>query len=175
MKKLIPFIIIGTAPYLLFGFFAMLFGGGFNALGVQTEGFYAIVLCLILFFFVGIAISLITAILALTKKWDSESLIFANMLVKLIQIPAYVLIFALGIVSMLTIFTFAFVIVYFLFDCMSVFMTGMIGMAGAVRANKEGKLTKASIVWFSIFSYIFCVDVIIAVIMFKKSKKSVPK
>ena len=44
----------------------------------------------------------------LAKGWGARQTAFFNMLIKLVQIPAYLAIFVLGVLFFLTIFTYAF-------------------------------------------------------------------
>ena len=69
-------------------------------------------LWLLFVIFVTIVISFICTLeympLCLAKGWGARQTAFFNMLIKLVQIPAYLAIFVLGVLFFLTIFTYAF-------------------------------------------------------------------
>ncbi|QNL45677.1 hypothetical protein H8790_06685 [Oscillibacter hominis] len=56
-------------------------------------------------FLLSFACSIAFLILSISRKWDSEQICFCNMVVKAAQIPAYGLIFVLGLLSFSTLFT----------------------------------------------------------------------
>ena len=95
-----------------------------------------------------------------------------NMVIKLVHIPAYVLIFVLGLAFMVTIFTFAITIILVIFDMMTIFMTGLIGLSGVIRACCEKKISIKSAIIHGILQFVFCLDVFSAVIAYRKVKKS---
>jgi len=95
-----------------------------------------------------------------------------NMVIKLVHIPAYVAIFILGFAFLLTIFTFVFSIFLFILDVMTIFLTGVIGLSGVIRGYFEKKLSMKSAVIHGILQFVFCVDVISAIIVYRKAKKS---
>ena len=62
-------------------------------------------------------LSIVCFFVSIYKKWDAISLAKTAMIMKLAQVPAYVLIFALGAVFVITIFTIPFSIGLFVIDC----------------------------------------------------------
>ena len=104
------------------------------------------------------------------NKWDALSLVKTMMIIKLIQIPAYVLIFVLGIILAITIFTFPFSIGLFLFDCLSLFLTGALVVSAAINSIKQGFFKLKDILWIMILQFFFCVDVISTIIFYVKLK-----
>ena len=93
----------------------------------------------------------------------------ANMIVKLIQIPAYIFIFMIGILCMVMIFTIGISFVLLLLDALSIGLTGLFAIAAFQNLNREGMITRKAQFIYSIASFLFCVDVIIAVIGYRKS------
>lgn len=171
MKKLIPFYITTIAPYLLLlEYWGVFILGKYDFMNQSI--FNGSIAFMLLFYLSSVVIAIITLTASLKKKWDADKILFANMLVKLIQIPAYIMIFVMGVCSLITIFTIPFAIVYWMLDCISVFSTGLVAMSGSIRAKQEGKFSVAFTVITSILSYIFCIDVIVAVVMYVKYKKA---
>lgn len=102
--------------------------------------------------------------------WSARELAHVNMLVKLIQIPAYILIFVAGVACLVTIFTVGISIALILLDCFSIGMTGLLGVAAFRNMRREGKISSTKQVVCSIGSFIFCVDVILAIVGYRGSK-----
>ena len=96
---------------------------------------------------------------------------FFNMLIKLVQIPAYLAIFVLGVLFFLTIFTYAFSVFFVLFDCITIFLTGLVGLTANLRLYKERKCSGSFAALNSVCQFVFCIDVISAVIVYICSRK----
>lgn len=93
------------------------------------------------------------------------------MLIKLVQIPAYLAIFVLGVLFFLTIFTYAFSVFFVLFDCITIFLTGFVGLTANLRAYKERKCSGSFAALNSVCQFVFCIDVISAVVVYICSRK----
>ena len=132
-------------------------------------------LWLLFMIFVAIVISFICTLiympLCLAKGWSARQTAFFNMLIKLVQIPAYLAIFVLGVLFFITIFTYAFSVFFVLFDCITIFITGLVGLTANLRLYKEHKCSGCFAALNSICQFIFCIDVISAVIVYIRSRK----
>jgi len=137
MKKyclLIPSLLF---PYsLLFALYCIYSGFLMNTLFKNSP------LLLLFFLFVLFAVSLscnVTfLILSVSRKWNPQSISFANFLVRLLQIPAYIVIFVLGVLLFISIFTYVVSIFFIFFDCLSIFLTGLVGTASVIRCYGTG-------------------------------------
>lgn len=109
--------------------------------------------------------------LALGKKWDAASLAKTAWIVKLIQIPAYLAIFVLGVIFLTSIFLFAFTLVLMLLDYASILMSGMLCSAAVINGSRSGKIRLKSNIWIIVLQFIFCADVIAAGICHRRLKK----
>ena len=96
---------------------------------------------------------------------------FICTLIKLVQIPAYLAIFVLGVLFFLTIFTYAFSVFFVLFDCITIFLTGLVGLTANLRLYKERKCSGSFAALNSVCQFVFCIDVISAVIVYICSRK----
>ena len=130
-----------------------------------------LVLLLIIFYIIALIFTIIVSIKNIILKQNSKNILKINMTIKLIHIPAYVLIFFAGLLSLITIFTMGFSIAFFVLDCMTIFLTGLIGLSGLIRILIENKLPKKTIILNAIFQFIFCLDVISSIIIYKKIMK----
>lgn len=171
MKKII-FVLPGAIfPYtLLFALYCIF--TGFLMESVFENNAFTLLFYLLVFFAVSLLGNLVFLILSIVRRWDAKKISFINMMVKLIQIPAYVLIFILGLIFMLTVFTYAFSIFFVLFDCLAIFLSGLTGVACVVRCYAEGKASKPFSIINGILQFFFCIDVVSAVVVFIKSKVS---
>lgn len=106
-------------------------------------------------------------------KWrDALSTAKTAMLIKLIQIPAYVVIFVLGVLMTIAIFTIPFTIGLFLVDCLCLFLTGLPVLASIICAVRQGTLKFREVIWVIILQFVFCADVVAAIIYYKKLKEA---
>ncbi len=122
---------------------------------------------------VGTALlSLLCFAISIYKRWDALSLAKAVMTVKLLQIPAYLLIFALGVLFALGILTIPFSIGLFLFDCLSLFSTSITAISAAVNSVKQGIFKYDDVLLIIILQFFFCADVVSSVILYVKLKKA---
>ncbi len=72
--------------------------------------------------------SLIVFISSLLKKRNAQELLRINMVIKLLHIPSYIIIFTLGLMFSLTIFTIGITIVFMIWDCLTIVLSGLIGL-----------------------------------------------
>jgi len=117
-------------------------------------------------------LSIICFFVSIHKKWDALSLAKTAMIMKLAQIPAYVLIFVLGVVFVITIFTIPFSIGLFVMDCLSVCMTGLFVISSAIATVRSNTFTRKGIIWVIILQFVFCADVVSSVIFYIKLKQT---
>ena len=121
-------------------------------------------------------IALIAVLFLLRRKerYTPLALARAVMIVKLVQIPAYAGILLLGLGFSLTVY-FAVNVVFFLFDVLTIALSGLLGVAAVSRAQEEGIFTKYYAERLGIFQFIFCVDVVASMISYcrlHRAKKS---
>lgn len=117
------------------------------------------------------ALSVVCFSASMYKKWDALSLAKTAMVMKLVQVPAYVLIFALGAVFVMTIFTIPFSIGLFVIDCLSMFMTGLFTISSVIATIRNNIFARKEVVWVMLLQFVFCADVISSVIFYIKLKR----
>lgn len=110
-------------------------------------------------------------VLSIRKSWDSLSLAKTAVIVKLIQVPAYLLIFVMGVLLLLTIFTIPFAIALFLFDCITLCLTGLLTIAAAVNAARQRYITAKCAIWVGVLQFVFVADVVSTMVFFSKLPK----
>lgn len=93
------------------------------------------------------------------------------MMIKLISIPAYLVIFVLGVIFMFMIFTFAISIVLMILDGMAIVLSGLIGVSAVKRSHDEKAISTVEMVIHGILQFIFCADIVSSILVFYKAKK----
>ena len=107
----------------------------------------------------------------ISRKQDALAVAKTAMIIKLIQIPAYILIFVLGVLLVIAIWTIPFSIALFLVDCLSVFMTGLLVFSSVVISLKNKHFKFKEVFWIVLLQFVFCLDVIAAVLLYRKLKR----
>ena len=105
----------------------------------------------------------------LSKQSDSYELIRVALFIKMIHIPAYVLVFLFG-VGLASIFfiTFPILFIFVVFDYFALLTSSMISVfALAKNVKKEGNLSMLILV----FQFFFCADIISLFVLWYISKK----
>ena len=129
MKKqiwcLIPTVVF---PYLVLGALSIVFfDSNFQVMETvfRGNGWNLVVLLL---FFAGLAVgfTIYYCILCISNRWPPLFQAKTAMIIKLIQIPAYLSIFVFGVLLMITPFTLPFTLALFLLDGFTLLLTGLI-------------------------------------------------
>lgn len=164
MKSFILLLSCTIFPYSLFADLYY-FVKGFGDLG-ESFGF------LPWLFALALVCSVAFLVLGIWQKWDRRKVALYNMIVKIMQIPAYIGIFVLGILCFSTLFTIGLAAVLFLFDCAAIFLTGLIGVTVVARCRADGVVSQRFAVVNGILQLIFCIDIISAIIIFMRAKNN---
>lgn len=135
-----------------------------------AEGPYSVVL------FVCFFITVISTIIGLIKMNRSEDdyrkILFMNMLIKLLHMPAYTVIFLIGLLYASTVIGLIVTVSLLIIDCIVIFFSGMVGVIGILKMKREGKISSGQAVKYGICQFIFCIDVINAVVLYIKNVRS---
>ena len=129
---------------------------------------------LLLFIILSATLSVVCFVMCICKKWDALSLAKTAMIIKLLQIPAYILIFALGAALALTIFTMIFSFVLAIIDYITLMLSGLITVSSVINASREGIIEFKKSFWVVILQFIFCADIVAAIIFYVLMKKKLP-
>ncbi|SKB58793.1 hypothetical protein SAMN06296386_102319 [Lachnospiraceae bacterium] len=100
----------------------------------------------------------------ISGKFTLDDIAKANMMVKFLHIPAYLFNFALGLIgSILGVFGIGFILWAVLADMITIALSGIVSFGFAVRAIKEKELPTVEGIILAIGSFIYCVDIVLAV------------
>ncbi len=101
---------------------------------------------------------------------EAIALMRTQVIMRILQIPVYVAVFILGTLFMITIFTIGFTIVYILIDLISIFITGLFAIPVYKQLQKNNLITAKESRRYRLFSFIYCLDVLVAIICYLKVK-----
>jgi hypothetical protein len=118
--------------------------------------------------FITLILNIIYFIKSLKNKDDTSK---SNMIVKLINIPAYIIMFLTCIVCLITIFTFIISFLLGIFGYICLIMTGLYAVSTYKKLKDKNIISKKEFIIFSILSFIYISDIIVSIIAYKKQKK----
>lgn len=124
---------------------------------------------LILLWLVGFILTNTFMLRALKKKYDTKTLGKINMFIKLIHMPAYLVIFIMSIIFMVSIFTAGISVILLIIDIMTIILSGLVGLTTILRCRIDKTLNNKSTVLHSILQFVFCIDVISSIIVYGKT------
>lgn len=109
----------------------------------------------------------------LSRKDDPYDLIRAAFLVKLVHIPAYIIVFIFGVIAAIMIFmTLPLILMLILFDCIVLFFSSSISVFALAKNIKINKILSVVAL---ICQFFFCADIISLFVLRLVSKKQTPK
>lgn len=95
-----------------------------------------------------------------------------NLTIKCVQIPAYVLNFAIAIIGvMMSVFGLPMIAWAIAIDFLSILLTGVSAIGCGRTLYKEGKIDRIAAIWTTVGSFVYCADVVIAIVWYCKGKK----
>ena len=110
-------------------------------------------------------------VLGVLKKWDDLSLARSAMIIKLVQIPAYIVSFILSVFCAFTILLIAFTIAMILLNSLSIMCTGLLTTSSVINARRKQSVSVGTAVCTIILQCVPVADVILSVILFCKLSK----
>jgi hypothetical protein len=169
MRKDLQFFLIALFPYLIIFALICIFKGYFMDTVFHNNA-YSLLLTLIVLYVAALVCAVIAFITSFEKKIKILEVLRINMIMKLIHIPAYLFIFVVGLLCMLSIFTIGITIVLMIFDGMTIVLSGLIGLGGVIRSLRENKISKKAAVIHGILQFVFCADIINSIVMYRTIK-----
>ncbi len=165
MKKFLPMIpmilFIYSVPVTLLSFMAT---ADFKLLFISPGLLLISIVCSVLVFSFTV-----------TGEWDPKVTARNVMIAKLIQIPAYVTIFALGVLFFIMPLTWGFILLFIVLDCISVGLTGFAALSCTLSGCQTQKLKPWEATLFGIGNFLFVVDVaavIVNYVLIRKRSKA---
>lgn len=169
MKKILPFIFIILFPYDIVFLIASLWNQHLMEL-VFHNNFYIGLLSLGILGIIAFVSVILLCVNNFAAKLDVVEAAKINMIVKIIPIPAYLFIFVIGFLCLITIFTVGISFILLILDGVSIIFSGLIGVFVVRRCYADGILTRTEMVIHGILQFIFCLDIVSAIIVYRKVK-----
>lgn len=173
MKKIKYYIFalpVALFPYILLAGLACLYSTEIME-GVFGSNGYALVAVVAAFIPVCGAFAVILGVMTALGRISGPFAAALSMAIKLVQIPAYIVIFVMGIIFSITVFGIPFVIIFVVYDICSIAMTGLVGACAMYNNFRSGNLPLLNAALFAVCQFIFCVDIVFAIIAFVTVKK----
>ena len=168
--KMIPVILY---PY-IYIFILAVFRGFMDALPSDYNTFAVVGLLLVaviynLYCFV---IVIVNAVQGARGKMTAREAARMNLIIKAVQIPAYILHFIMGLIGMaLSVWGIGIILWALLIDFLTILLTGISSIGCSIRMRKEGLLSSTAATLMGIGSFIYCADVVIAIVYMVKARK----
>lgn len=95
-----------------------------------------------------------------------------NMTVKCVQIPAYIFHFIVGVFSLaLSVWGIGFLLFVIVVDLLTIILSGIFAVGCVWKAKKQGVITQGVAILSMIGSFVYCIDVGIAIWLYIRAKK----
>ncbi len=101
---------------------------------------------------------------------ESVALMRTQMIMRLVQIPGYVLILVAAVLFLLFVFTVGFSIFFLILDAASIMITGLFSIPVYASLYRNGLIGRKQSACYSILSFIFCADVIVSIMCYRQVK-----
>ncbi len=99
---------------------------------------------------------------------ESAALMKTQMIMRLVQIPGYVLILVVSILFLLFLFTAGFSAYFLILDTASILITGLFSLPVYSSLYRNGLIGRKQAVCYGILSFIFCADVVVSVLCWRQ-------
>lgn len=106
------------------------------------------------------------AIYAGASKLSPKKAAKLNLVVKLVQIPAYIFHFLMGLAgSVMSVWGIGLIMLAVAIDLMTILLTGIHAIGCNVKCCRAGVISKKAAVFMSIGSFIYCIDIVVAIVL----------
>lgn len=116
-------------------------------------------------------VSLIMTVIDLISKWELKTSLLYNLWLKIVYVPIHLLLFLI-IGGMGNPFLFLFMGIPFGMSCMLMGVTGTMAVIGIVKGFRNGNYKFGKAVVYSILSYCYIADIVVAVMAYSNNLKS---
>ena len=135
---------------------------------LRTEHPAAVIVPMVLIGIAAFAAALIQAVRNAARGLTAKR----NLKIKCVQIPVYILNFALAIIGVLmSVFGIPVILWAVAIDFLSILLTGVSAIGCGRDLLRAGKISSKQAVWMMIGSFVYCADIVIAIAYYQRSKK----
>lgn len=119
-----------------------------------------------------IFIAVYNAVVASKNGASAYQLAKMNLIVKGCQIPAYIFHFILGLLGfVMSVWGIGLIIFSVCIDLITIILTGINSIGCTVKMKKEGIITTTTAIFTGIGSFVYCIDIVVAIVYVMLSKK----
>lgn len=173
MKKYIRLLPLIIYPY-AYLIILILYWNNLNIINnnLTSAGLNAFIAFIILYNIITPILAISSTVLAVKGKYTAHETAKMNLAVKAWHIPAYIfhfLMFCVGLIA--SIWGIGFVMVALIVDVLTIALSGINAISCAAKLKKDGIISKGMAIFLGICSFIFCIDLIAAIVYVRKAKK----
>lgn len=118
---------------------------------------------------------IVNAVQTARGKMTARQAARMNLIIKGIQIPAYIGHFILGFIGLaMSVWGISFLLWAVLIDLLTILLTGISSIGCSIRMRKERLVSLPGAIFMGIGCFIYCVDVVIAIVYVVKARKESP-
>ncbi len=99
---------------------------------------------------------------------ESIALMRTHMIMRLVQIPGYIMVFAVSLLFLMSIFTVGFSVYFFIMDTASIMITGLLSIPVYTSLYRNGLIGQKQAVCCMILSFFFCADVVASIMCYRQ-------
>lgn len=162
MKRIILSFFVLAFPYTVM---VLLYAASANYLPKDWTMF-EIIGCILITWLIGLVSAVGLMICDSTPSADAYICAKQNMLIKLLQIPAYIALFVVGSFCTMLVFTWGVTIAIIITDAMTIFLSGVAGVSSVAKCGNSGTIRAGAAAWLGVSQFIYVVDVICAIALF---------
>ncbi len=171
--KMIPVIIYPYIYVLILAVFFLFVG----VLPEDTTDISLLVLLIIavIYNLYSFVIVIVNAVQTARGKLTAGQAARMNLIIKGIQIPAYIMHFILGFIGLaMSVWGIGFLLWAVLIDLLTILLTGISSIGCSIRMRKERLVSLPGAIFMGIGCFIYCADVAIAIVYVVKARKKSP-
>ncbi|MBQ8514766.1 MAG: hypothetical protein IJ496_05155 [Ruminococcus sp.] len=117
-------------------------------------------------------IAVFNAVLTAGKRYTAYDGAKINLIVKGVQIPAYILHFLMGLAGLImSVWGIGFIVIAVLVDLLTILLTGISAVGCSIKMKKEGLLPLSGAILTGIGSFIYCADIAAAIVFLVLGRK----
>lgn len=138
---------------------------------IFDSNIFVLIAVFLIYFATSFVLAIICYIIAFVKSPEPSGLAKTAMIIKLIQIPAYIVNFVLSVLFILTVFTIGFAVVLIAVNCFCLLISGVLNIIAMFIAVRKGVLKTGECILYAVFQFVFCLDIVSSVLLLHKLKK----
>jgi len=169
---------VAVLQYVAIGLLSFIFVSSRNAfygeIMQKVFGNNGLMVLLLLFLFAILSVIFVIIFSVVAMKGDYDALFVAKtaMIVKLIQIPAYIGIFVLGVFLAISLLTIPFAVALMILDFLALFLTGLLNTIAVFLAVRQKMTTWSDSIWVICLQFVFCADVVSSIVFYVRLKQA---